>query len=54
MQNTQDRRSYAIYRQGLAFDRLFAACTRKEKDQAARWAAAWGAKTGILPFPPGQ
>lgn len=45
------RRAYALHRLGLAVDRQIRAKTKAEKEQATRWAAAWGTKTGLRPFP---
>lgn len=43
------RRAYAIHRLGLAVDRLIRAKGKTEKERAAKWAAAWGTKTGYGP-----
>lgn len=43
------RRTYAIHRLGLALKRLNAARGKTAKQQAARWAAAWGGATGVAP-----
>lgn len=45
------RQAYALRRLSLAVDRQIRAKTPPEKEQATRWAAAWGTKTGIRPFP---
>lgn len=47
------RRGYALRRASLAVDRMIRAAAPDEKAQAARWAAAWGAKAGIYPRPTG-
>ena len=50
MRRTADqRKAYAIRRLGLAVDRLIRAKGKAEKERAAKWAAAWGTKTGYGP-----
>lgn len=50
MRRTADqRRAYAIRRLGLAVDRMIRAKDKAEKQRAAKWAAAWGTKTGFAP-----
>ena len=41
------RKSYAMRRMTLALERAIKCPTRKEKECAARWAAAWGLLCGI-------
>jgi hypothetical protein len=41
------RKSYAMFRMTLAIERAIKRPTRKEKERAARWAAAWGLLCGI-------
>jgi hypothetical protein len=41
------RKSYAMCRMTLAIERAIKRPTRKEKERAARWAAAWGLLCGI-------
>lgn len=41
------RKSYAMRRMTLAIERAIKRPTRKEKERAARWAAAWGLLCGI-------
>ncbi len=41
------RKSYAMHRMALAIERAIVARTGKEKERAARWAAAWGLLCGI-------
>lgn len=41
------RKSYAMGRMTLALERAIKRPTRKEKERAARWAAAWGLLCGI-------
>lgn len=41
-----NQKAYAIYRMGIAMDRLAASNLPEEKRQAARWAAAWCAAGG--------
>jgi hypothetical protein len=41
------RKSYAMRRMTLALERAIKRPTRKEKERAARWAAAWGLLCGI-------
>ena len=45
------RKSYAMHRMAAAIKRAIAAVTILEKDQAARWAAAWGLLCGIKTKP---
>lgn len=44
------RRAYTMRRMSLAVDRMIRAKGKEEKAQAGRWAAAWGAISGIRPF----
>jgi hypothetical protein len=46
-QDRQARKSYAMRRMTLAIERAIKRPTRKEKEHAARWAAAWGLLCGI-------
>jgi hypothetical protein len=41
------RKSYAMERMAAAIDRAIGDRTGKEKERAARWAAAWGLLCGI-------
>lgn len=41
------RKSYAMHRMAAAIERAIEARTCKEKERAARWAAAWGLLCGI-------
>ena len=41
------RKSYAMHRMALAIERAIQGATSKEKERAARWAAAWGLLCGI-------
>ncbi len=41
------RKSYAMRRMAKAIERAIAARSGKEKERAARWAAAWGLLCGI-------
>jgi hypothetical protein len=41
------RKSYAMERMAAAIDRAIGSRTGKEKERAARWAAAWGLLCGI-------
>lgn len=41
------RKSYAMHRMAVAIERAIEARTGKEKERAARWAAAWGLLCGI-------
>jgi hypothetical protein len=41
------RKSYAMFRMKLAIERAIERPTPKEKERAARWAAAWGLLCGI-------
>lgn len=41
------RKSYAMHRMALAIKRAIEARTGKQKERAARWAAAWGLLCGI-------
>jgi hypothetical protein len=41
------RKSYAMERMASAIDRAIGGSTGKEKERAARWAAAWGLLCGI-------
>ncbi len=41
------RKSYAMHRMAQAIERAIEARTGKEKERAARWAAAWGLLCGI-------
>lgn len=41
-----NQKAYAIYRMGIAIDRLVEGNTPEAKQQAARWAAAWCAAGG--------
>lgn len=41
------RKSYAMHRMARAIERAIAAQGGKEKERAARWAAAWGLLCGI-------
>jgi hypothetical protein len=41
------RKSYAMRRMTLAIERAIKRPTSKEKERAARWAAAWGLLCGI-------
>ena len=45
------RKSYAMDRMARAIERAIEATTIKEKDHAARWAAAWGMLCGIKTRP---
>ena len=45
------RKSYAMTRMAAAIERAIEATTIKEKDRAARWAAAWGLLCGIKTRP---
>lgn len=40
--NGADKRAYAIYRMGIAIDRLLAADGEGDKRNLAKWARAWG------------
>lgn len=42
-----DRKNYAMLRMIAAISRAIDAEVPAEKDRAARWAAAWGALSGI-------
>jgi hypothetical protein len=42
-----ERKSYAMLRMIAAIGRAIASDQPAEKDRAARWAAAWGALSGI-------
>jgi len=44
-----DDKAYAIYRSGLALDRLVRADSPAGKQQASRWAAAWYVAAGGKP-----
>ena len=51
--NTKDprqRQLYAMRRMSLAVDRMIIAKDKVQKDQAKRWAAAWGTASGIRPM----
>lgn len=37
-----EKRAYAIYRMGLAIDRMLAADNEVSKRRMAKWARAWG------------
>jgi hypothetical protein len=41
------KKSYAMQRMSVAIERAIAAPTIKEKERAARWAAAWGLLCGV-------
>ena len=41
------QKSYAMHRMALAIERAIQGATSKEKERAARWAAAWGLLCGI-------
>jgi hypothetical protein len=41
------RKSYAMHRMARAIERAIEARTGKEKERAAKWAAAWGLLCGI-------
>jgi hypothetical protein len=41
------QRLYAMRRMRLAIDRAIKASTARDKESAARWAAAWGTVAGI-------
>lgn len=41
------RKAYSMARMAAAIERAIASSTPDEKDRAARWAAAWGALSGI-------
>ncbi len=43
----QERKSYGMLRMIIAIGRAIDATTDAEKDQAARWVAAWGVLSGI-------
>jgi hypothetical protein len=45
------RKSYAMNRMASAIERAIQAPTAKEKERAARWAAAWGLLSGIKNLP---
>lgn len=44
---SSEAKMYALCRMRLAIDRAIYAKTAKEKEHAARWAAAWGSLGGI-------
>jgi hypothetical protein len=46
-QDRYARKAYAMSRMTLAIERAIKRPTRKEKERAARWAAAWGLLCGI-------
>lgn len=46
-QQKLQKKSYALQRMALSIDRAIAAPSRKAKERAARWAAAWGMLGGI-------
>ena len=41
------QKSYAMRRMSMAIERAIAARSAREKERAARWAAAWGRILGI-------
>ncbi len=43
----EEKKAYAMLRMAEAIGRAINADSTAEKDQAARWAAAWGAMGGI-------
>lgn len=45
----KDRKAYAMRRMAAAINRAIAAGSDAAKEQAARWATAWGALGGIRP-----
>lgn len=47
LSQTTKRKTKAMQRMGKAIDRAIAAPSIREKEQAARWAAAWGLLCGI-------
>ena len=42
-----ERKAYSMWRMIMAIQRAIGADSDTEKDQAARWAAAWGLLSGI-------
>jgi len=54
--NSHQRHAYALCRLSLAMDRVIVATSPGQKDQAKRWAAAWGqvAKLNIPPNTTGK
>lgn len=46
-EDIHQRRAYALRRLSLAVDRQIRATDQAQKEQAGRWAAAWGTKAGL-------
>lgn len=49
MMDDLQRRRYTASRLGKALVRMQSAKTKAEKEQASKWAAAWGTATGVAP-----